>query len=115
MRTKNADEKLGLDILRSALEAPFRQLAANAGEEPSQVLRRVRASNKPTHGFDFEKKIECDMVKEGIVDAARVARLALRNASSVAGMLFSTDCVVTSIASDDHDHHDHPELQDMGY
>ncbi len=112
-----SDEEVGREVLRAALEAPFRQLARNAGEEPSQILRRLRAQKSGTYGFDFEKKADCDMVEAGIVDSVRVARLALQNAASVAGILFTSDCVVTTIPKEKDDEHDHehPELQDYDF
>ncbi|MCI0651012.1 MAG: chaperonin GroEL [Planctomycetes bacterium] len=116
----DGDERTGVQILRSALEAPFRQLAANAGEEPSQILRKIRAQKSDTYGFDFEKKQGCDMMKAGIIDSLRVTRTALKNAASVAGMLITTDCVVTEIPSKKkaHDPHHHDDMDmdgDMDY
>ena len=106
LRVRDADTKIGVEILRDALEAPFRQLAKNAGEEPSRLLRKWRNSKKKNYGFDFQKKAESqDLVADGIIDSVRVARLALKNAASVASMLFSTSCVVTEIPTEEEDHH----------
>ncbi|MFQ5653498.1 MAG: chaperonin GroEL [Planctomycetota bacterium] len=111
-RVRDREEKTGVMILKRALEAPFRQLAGNAGEEPSRILRRIRGQENPHFGFDFEKKKDCDLVKAGIVDSVRVTRLALQNAVSVASMLFTTEAVVTELpgeAEEDHDHDHGPE------
>ncbi|MGE3166023.1 MAG: chaperonin GroEL [Planctomycetota bacterium] len=110
-KIKDQDEKTGVDILRTALEAPFRQLAINAGEEPSRLLRKIYYTEGVNQGFDFEKRRECDMIDAGIIDSFRVTRMALENAVSVASMLFTTDAVITEIpkekSHDDHEgHHD---------
>ena len=110
-KVRNAEEKIAVDILKTALEAPFRQLACNAGMEPSRLLRKIRAQKNKNYGVDFEKRTECDVVKNGIIDSFRVTKLALQNASSVAGILFSTDAVITEIPKEveDEDPHHHDE------
>ena len=82
-----------LDALK-ALEAPIRQIAANAGLDGSVILEKVRTSKKPGYGFDAYKEVYCDMVASGIVDPAKVTRSALENAASVASMVLTTESLV---------------------
>jgi len=90
------DEAVGVDIVKRALEEPLRQLAANAGEEGSLVVKEV-AARKGWEGFDCEKMEYVDMGKAGIVDPTKVARTALQNAASIAGLLITTECCVTEV------------------
>ncbi|WP_325214231.1 chaperonin GroEL [Oscillibacter sp.] len=87
------DEKTGVRIVAKALEAPIRQIAANAGLDGSVILEKVRSGGKG-FGFDAYKEEYCDMVSAGIVDPAKVTRSALENAASVAGMVLTTESLV---------------------
>ena len=87
------DEKTGVRIVAKALEAPIRQIAANAGLDGSVILEKVRSGGKG-YGFDAYKEEYCDMVAAGIVDPAKVTRSALENAASVAGMVLTTESLV---------------------
>ncbi len=87
------DEKTGVRIVAKALEAPVRQIAANAGLDGSVILEKVRSGEKG-YGFDAYKEVYCDMVASGIVDPAKVTRSALENAASVAGMVLTTESLV---------------------
>ncbi|MEM7166428.1 MAG: chaperonin GroEL [Planctomycetota bacterium] len=113
-RVKSADERVGVEILRDALEAPFRQLAKNAGMEPSRLLRKVYYTEDINRGYDFEKKKECNLLDAGIVDSYRVMKLALENAVSVAALMFTTDAVITDIPTEDDEHEGHHEGESMG-
>ena len=88
------DEKTGVQIIAKALEAPIRQIAANAGLDGSVILEKVRSSGKTGYGFDAYKEEYCDMVSAGIVDPAKVTRSALENAASVASMVLTTESLV---------------------
>jgi len=88
------DEKTGVQIIAKALEAPIRQIAANAGLDGSVILEKVRTSGKTGYGFDAYKEEYCDMVAAGIVDPAKVTRSALENAASVASMVLTTESLV---------------------
>ncbi|HAK94203.1 MAG TPA: chaperonin GroEL [Planctomycetes bacterium] len=90
------EERAGVAVVRKALEMPARQLAANAGCEPSNVLREIRAGGK-LEGFDLVAEARADMVKAGIIDPVKVVTTALINAASAAAMLLTTDAVVTDI------------------
>ena len=87
------DEKTGVRIVAKALEAPIRQIAANAGLDGSVILEKVRSGEKG-YGFDAYKEEYCDMVAAGIIDPAKVTRSALENAASVAGMVLTTESLV---------------------
>ena len=109
IRIKDDQEKIGVEILQKALEAPFRQLAENSGVEPSRVLRKVRQAEEPTWGYDFSKREECDLFEAGIIDSCQVASLALQNAVSVATMILTSEAVITDIPSEAEDDHHHDD------
>ena len=88
------DEKTGVRIIAKALEAPIRQIAANAGLDGSVILEEVRNSGKLGYGFDAYKEEYCDMVAAGIIDPAKVTRSALENAASVSAMVLTTESLV---------------------
>lgn len=88
------DEAIGVNIVKRALEEPARQLIANAGEEPSVILNRIREDKDKNFGFDVEKCGFTDMVKGGIIDPTKVTRIALQNAASVASLLVTTEAMV---------------------
>ena len=87
------DEQVGVDILRRALEAPIRQIAANAGAEGSIVVAKVR-EGEGALGYNAETEIYEDLVKAGVIDPTKVVRSALQNAASIAGLLLTTEAVV---------------------
>ena len=88
------DEKTGVRIVAKALEAPIRQIAANAGLDGSVILEKVRTSGKTGYGFDAYKEEYCDKVSAGIIDPAKVTRSALENAASVSAMVLTTESLV---------------------
>ena len=90
----DGDEKTGVRIIAKALEAPIRQIAANAGLDGSVILEKVRNSGKLGYGFDAYKEEYCDMVAAGIIDPAKVTRSALENAASVSSMVLTTESLV---------------------
>ena len=90
----DGDEKTGVRIIAKALEAPIRQIAANAGLDGSVILEKVRNSGKLGYGFDAYKEEYCDMVAAGIIDPAKVTRSALENAASIASTLLTTESLV---------------------
>ncbi len=90
----SGDQATGAAIVLKALEAPLRQISANAGIEGSVILDKILSSNKVNYGFDAQKEKYVDMIKEGIVDPAKVTRSALQNAVSVASMVLTTEALV---------------------
>jgi chaperonin GroEL len=104
------DEKVGVTIVRRALEAPIRQIVQNAGGEGSVIVAAVRDAAKG-HGYDALRGEYADMFAKGIVDAAKVTRSALQNAASIAGMVLTTETLITDLpekkepaAGGGHDH-----------
>ena len=91
------DEKTGVQIVIRALEAPVRQIAANAGLEGSVIIDKILSSGKIGYGFDAYNETFCDMVQAGIVDPTKVSRSALQNAASVAATVLTTEAVVADI------------------
>jgi len=92
----DGDEKVGVDIVQRALEAPIRQIAENAGFQGVIVAQKVK-EGQGSFGFDAAKGEYCDLVKAGIVDPTKVVRSALQNAASIAGLLLTTDALVAEI------------------
>ena len=90
------EEKVGVEIMRRALEEPIRQICDNAGAEPSIVTQAVR-EGKGDYGFDARTGEYVNMFKAGIIDPTKVARVAVQNASSIAGMILTTEAAVTEI------------------
>jgi chaperonin GroEL len=88
------DEKIGVEIVRRALEEPIRMIAQNAGAEGSIVVERVRESKDKNFGYNAQTDVYEDLVKSGVIDPTKVARTALQNAASIAGLLLTTECVV---------------------
>jgi chaperonin GroEL len=94
------DEKVGAMIVRRALEEPIRQIVENAGLEGSVVVEKVKAETVATRGFDAESMEYVDMMQAGIIDPAKVERVALENAASIASLLLTTEALVTDIPED---------------
>ena len=88
------DEALGASILKTALEGPMRQIVSNAGLEASVVVNEVKNS-KGNNGFDAREEKYVDMIKAGIIDPTLVTRTAVQNAASIAGLLLTTEAVIT--------------------
>jgi len=91
------DEKTGAKIVLKALEAPIRQIAANAGLDGSVIIDKIKTSGKANYGMNAETEEYCDMIEAGIVDPTKVSRSALMNASSVAAMVLTTEALVADI------------------
>ncbi len=94
------DEKVGANIVRRALEEPIRQIVENAGLEGSVIVEKVKAEKVATRGFDAESLEFVDMIQAGIIDPTKVERVALQNAASVAGLLLTTEALVTDLPED---------------
>ena len=94
------DEKLGMQIVRRAIEEPLRTIALNAGYEPSIVVERIRQEGSGTFGFDAKMGVYCNLVEAGIIDPVKVTRCALQNAASIAGLLLTTEAVIADIPAE---------------
>jgi chaperonin GroEL len=88
------DEKIGVEIVRRALEEPLRMIAQNAGAEGSIVLAKVRESKDKNFGYNAQTDVYENLVTSGVIDPTKVTRTALQNAASIAGLLLTTECVV---------------------
>jgi chaperonin GroEL len=95
------DEAIGVNIVKRALEEPLRQIVLNAGLEGAVVLGRVRESKDENFGFNAETGEYGDLIKGGVIDPAKVTRLALQNAASVAALMLTTEALVADIREDD--------------
>ena len=94
------DEQIGRDIVRRALEEPLRQIAHNAGVEGAVVVAKVINSDKENYGYNAESNTYRDLVRDGVIDPAKVTRNALQNAASIAGLLLTTEALVADIPED---------------
>ncbi|MDA0671661.1 MAG: chaperonin GroEL [Bacteroidetes bacterium] len=103
LKGENSDQEVGFDIIRRALQAPLRTIAANAGVEGSIVVQKV-LEGKGAHGYNARTEVYEDLLKAGVIDPTKVTRSALENAASVAGLLLTTEAVVV----------DKPEDKDSG-
>src|SRR5690349_364855 len=95
------DEATGINIVKRALEEPLRQIAFNAGYEGAVVIGKVRESKEDNFGFNAESDEYGDMVKMGVIDPAKVTRLALQNAASIAGLMLTTEALVADIREEE--------------
>ena len=97
---ENIDEETGIKIVKRAIEEPLRQIVANAGGEGSVIVAKV-ADGSGDFGFNAKNDEYVNMYEAGIVDPTKVVRVALENAASVAGMLLTTECVITEVKKDE--------------
>ncbi|MCZ6503375.1 MAG: chaperonin GroEL, partial [Gammaproteobacteria bacterium] len=109
VKGENEDQNVGINLCRKAMETPMRQIVANAGAEASVVVDKVRQL-KGNHGFNAATGEYGDMIKFGIPDPAKVVRTALQAAASVAGLMITTECMVTEAVDDTPT----PAMPDMG-
>ncbi|MBT8420379.1 MAG: chaperonin GroEL [Gammaproteobacteria bacterium] len=100
LKGDNHDQDVGISIARRAIEEPLRQIAANAGAEASVVLNDVK-NGKGNYGFNAAKETYGDMIEMGILDPAKVVRIALQNASSIAGLMITTEAMVAEAPKKD--------------
>jgi chaperonin GroEL len=97
VRTSNDDQKHGVEIVRKALSAPARQIAINSGEDGSVIVGKILENSSYGYGFDAQEAEYADLVKKGIIDPTKVVRQALQGASSVAGLLITTEAMVAEL------------------
>jgi chaperonin GroEL len=94
LKVDDGEERIGVDIVRRALEEPLRMIAQNAGAEGSIVVEKVRASKDKNFGYNALTDNYEDLVAAGVIDPAKVARTALQNAASIAGLLLTTEATI---------------------
>ena len=92
--TDNADQKFGIDIVRRALETPARQIAENSGAEGSVIVGKLREKADFAYGWNAQTGEYGDLYKQGVIDPAKVVRIALQDAASVAGLLVTTEAMI---------------------
>jgi len=114
IKVANDDQRRGVDIVRKALEAPIRQIVDNAGMDGSVVVGRLLEQEDTNFGFDAQKDDYCDMLKSGIIDPAKVVRVALENAASVAGLLITTESMIADKPEKKEAAHGGGGMGDMG-
>jgi len=100
LKGENADEDTGIKIVLRSMEEPLRQIVANAGGEGSIIVQKVR-EGKGDHGYNARTEVFEDLFKAGVIDPTKVSRIALENAGSIAGMLLTTECVISDVEEDD--------------
>jgi chaperonin GroEL len=109
----NDDQAIGIKILSRAIEEPLRQIVTNAGDDAAVILAKVK-DGKGTYGYNAATGGYGDMLEMGILDPTKVTRLALQNASSVAGLLLTTEVMIAESPKDDDHKHGMPDMGDMG-
>jgi len=95
------DEQVGVNIVRRALEEPLRQIVANSGKEGAVIVAKVRAEKNPNIGYNAETETFEDLVAAGVIDPAKVTRCALQNAASIAGLMLTTEALISELQEDD--------------
>jgi chaperonin GroEL len=94
LKTENEDQKVGITIVRKALQAPARQIFTNSGEDGSVIVGKILENNKYQYGYNAQTHAYGDLIAEGVVDPAKVVRCALQDAASVAGLLITTEAMI---------------------
>ncbi|WP_439543059.1 chaperonin GroEL [Hyphomicrobium sp.] len=94
LKSDNEDQKVGITIVRKALQSPARQIFQNAGEDGSVVAGKILENNKYNFGFNAQTGVYCDLIAEGVIDPTKVVRCALQDAASVAGLLITTEAMI---------------------
>jgi chaperonin GroEL len=94
LKSENEDQKVGITIVRKALQSPARQIFQNAGEDGSVVAGKILENNKYAYGFNAQTGIYGDLIAEGVIDPTKVVRCALQDAASVAGLLITTEAMI---------------------
>ena len=92
LRTKNDDQKTGVEIVRKALSYPARQIAINAGEDGSVIVGNILEKDQYSYGFDSQTGEYVNLISKGIIDPTKVVRVAIQNAASVAALLPDAEC-----------------------
>ena len=95
------DQQVGVSIVKRALEEPIRQIVINAGVEGAVIVMEVKKNKKVAFGFNAATEEYMDMIEAGIIDPTKVTRTALQNAASIAGLMITTECVITDKPEDD--------------
>jgi len=100
LKNSTEEEKIGIKIVHRALEEPLRIIVTNAGGEASVIVDKIKYNNDVNYGFDAKAEVYTDMIKSGIIDPAKVTRSALQHAASIAGLLLTTETIITENPED---------------
>ncbi len=96
----DSDEQIGVNIIRRALEEPLRQIVGNAGKEGAVIVEKIKAADSDSYGFNAATEVFEDLVTAGVIDPAKVTRTALQNAASIAGLMLTTEAMISEIADE---------------
>ncbi|HOP14229.1 MAG TPA: TCP-1/cpn60 chaperonin family protein, partial [Lentimicrobium sp.] len=113
LKGDNHDQDIGINIARAAMEMPLRQIVENAGLEGSVIVQKVR-EGKDDYGFNARTEVYEKLFQAGVIDPTKVARVALENAASIAGMLLTTECVLADIKEEKEPAMPNPGMGGMG-
>ena len=94
LKLDDADEQIGVNIIKRAVEEPLRQIVGNAGKEGAVIVEKIRAEDSETYGFNAATEVFEDLVAAGVIDPAKVTRYALQNAASIAGLMLTTEAMI---------------------
>ena len=100
LKGENDDQDLGINIIRTAIEAPLRTIISNAGGEPAVVVEKIKAGKKD-FGYNARTETFENLYSAGVIDPTKVTRIAIENAASIASMLLTTECVITDEPMDE--------------
>ncbi|RYZ96101.1 MAG: chaperonin GroEL, partial [Proteobacteria bacterium] len=114
LKLDHEDRQAGVDIVRRACQAPVRQIAFNAGEEPSVVVDKIFSKNEATWGYNAATEVYCDLVAAGVIDPVKVVRSALQNAASVSSLLLTTEALIAEKPKKDGGGMPSPDMGGMG-
>jgi chaperonin GroEL len=109
LKGENDDETTGIEIVKRAIEEPLRQIVNNCGKEGAVVVQKVR-EGKGSFGYNARADVYEDLAAAGVIDPAKVARVALENSASIAGMFLTTECII----ADKKEEHPAPAMPPMG-
>ena len=102
LKVDNDDQKVGITIVKKALQAPARQIFQNAGEDGSVIVGKILENPKYSYGYNAQTHAYGDLVAEGVIDPTKVVRCALQDAASVAGLLVTTEVMVAELPKKEH-------------
>ena len=97
VKTLEGDEKIGANIIRRAIEEPLRMIVSNAGEEGAVVIGKIHESKEANYGYNAGTGAYEDLVTAGVIDPTKVTRTALQNAASIAGLMLTTEAMISEI------------------
>ena len=97
IKSLEGDEKIGASIIRRAIEEPLRMIVSNAGEEGAVVIGKIHESKESNFGYNAGTGVYEDLVKAGVIDPTKVTRTALQNAASIAGLMLTTEAMISEI------------------